>query len=51
MKYNVLRGEGFTERAIIIVDKEGIVRYVDVHEISDQPKNSVLIDELKKIEG
>ncbi len=51
LKYNVLRQEGMTERAIFIVDKEGIVRYVDVHDIGDQPKNSVLFDELKKIAG
>ncbi len=51
LKYNVLRKEGMTERAIFIIDKEGVVRYVDVHDIGDQPKNSVLFDELKKIAG
>ena len=51
LKYNVLRKEGMTERAIFIIDQEGVVRYVDVHDIGDQPKNSVLFDELKKIAG
>src|SRR5439155_15522704 len=51
LKYNVLRAEGFTERAIFIVDKAGIIRYIDVHAIGDQPKNSVLFEELQKIEG
>ena len=51
LKYNVLRKEGITERALFIIDKEGIVRYVDVHDIGDQPKNSVLFEELKKIAG
>ena len=49
LKYNVLRKEGITERAIFITDKAGIVRYIDVHDIGDQPKNSVLFEELKKI--
>jgi alkyl hydroperoxide reductase subunit AhpC len=51
LKYGVLRAEGFTERAIFIVDKQGKIRYIDVHPIGDQPKNSVLFEELKKIEG
>ena len=51
LKYNVLRGEGMAERAIVIIDKEGIVRYIDVHDIGDQPKNSVLFEELAKIAG
>lgn len=51
LKYNVLRGEGFSERAIFIVDKQGTIRYIDIHPIGDQPKNSVLFEELKKIQG
>ena len=51
LKYAVLRPEGFTERAIFIIDKQGKLRYIDVHPIADQPKNSVLFDELRKIQG
>jgi peroxiredoxin len=51
LKFGVLRAEGFTERALFIVDKKGIIRYIDVHPIGDQPKNSVLFEELKKIQG
>ena len=51
LKYGVLRAEGFTERAIFIIDKQGKLRYIDVHAIGDQPKNSVLFDELRKIQG
>lgn len=50
LKYGVLRAEGFTERAIFIVDKQGKIRYIDIHAIGDQPKNPVLFDELKKIQ-
>jgi alkyl hydroperoxide reductase subunit AhpC len=48
--YNVLREEGITERAIFVIDKQGIIRYVDIHDIGDQPKNSVLFEELKKLD-
>jgi len=51
LKYGVLRAEGFTERSIFIVDKQGKIRYIDIHAIGDQPKNSVLFEELKKIQG
>jgi peroxiredoxin len=51
LKFGVLRAEGFTERALFIVDKKGIIRYIDVHPIGDQPKNSVLFEQLKKIQG
>jgi glutaredoxin len=49
-RYGVLRPEGHSERALFIVDKEGIVRYVDVHDIDDQPDNDVLLAELRKID-
>lgn len=49
VKYNILRSEGITERALFIVDKKGIVQYKDIHPIADQPKNSELFDALKKI--
>jgi len=49
VKYNVLRAEGITERALFIVDKQGIVRYKDIHPIGDQPRNNELFEALKKI--
>jgi glutaredoxin len=48
--YGVLRGEGYTERAIFVIDKRGIVRYVDVHDIGKQPDNEVLFSVLAEIE-
>ena len=38
-----------SERAIFIIDKEGIIRYIDIHDIDEQPDNDVLFEELKKI--
>lgn len=49
VKYSALRGEGFSERALYIIDKQGIIRYVDIHDINDQPKNSDLFEALKKL--
>src|SRR5438093_902944 len=51
LKFAVLRAEGFTERALFIIDKQSKIRYIDIHAIGDQPKNSVLFEELKKIQG
>mgnify|MGYP003926348811 CR=1 FL=1 len=49
-KYGVLRAEGYSERAIFLIDKQGIIRYIDVHDINDQPQNEVLLAELRKLE-
>lgn len=48
--YGVLRSEGFPERAIFVIDKQGIIRYVDVHAIDEQPDNEVLFRVLSEIE-
>lgn len=47
--YGVLREQGFAERALFIIDKQGIVRYIDVHEIGDVPDEAVLFEELAKL--
>jgi glutaredoxin len=49
-QYGVLRSEGKAERALFIIDKEGIIRYIDVHDIDDQPDNEVLFAELRRID-
>jgi peroxiredoxin len=50
-RYGVLRKEGYTERAIFIVDKKGIIRYIDIHDFDAQPDNQELFDVLKELEG
>jgi glutaredoxin len=49
-KYEVLRLEGYSERAIFIIDKKGLLRYVDIHDIDQQPSNDELIAALKGID-
>jgi peroxiredoxin len=48
-KYGVLRAEGYSERALFVVDKEGKVAYADVHDISKQPDNEEIFDVLRKL--
>jgi peroxiredoxin (alkyl hydroperoxide reductase subunit C) len=48
-KYGVLRSNGVSERALFIVDKKGIIRYIDVHDINKRPRLEVLVQELEKL--
>jgi glutaredoxin len=49
-QYDVfIEDAGKSERAIFIIDKTGVIRYIDVHDIDEQPDNDVLLAELKKI--
>jgi glutaredoxin len=43
--------DGFTERAIFVIDGEGIIRYIDIHAIDDQPDNEEVRKVLREIEG
>lgn len=49
-KYGVLRKDGTSERAIFVLDKKGIVRYVDVHDIDLQPDNDELMRVLREMD-
>ena len=42
--YGVLRSEGYTERAIFVIDKAGVIRYIDIHDIDLQPSNQTLME-------
>jgi peroxiredoxin (alkyl hydroperoxide reductase subunit C) len=47
--YGILRSDGTSERAIFIIDKEGIIRYIDVHDINKRPLLVTIIMELTKL--
>jgi glutaredoxin len=49
-KFGVLRADGTSERAIFVIDRTGIIRYVDVHDIDEQPDNEVLFGVLEELE-
>ena len=48
-KLGVLRSDGTTERAIFIIDKKGIIRYIDVHNINRRPPLEDIVRELQKL--
>jgi peroxiredoxin len=47
-KYGAYRSEGYSERALFIVDKQGRVAYKDIHEIGEQPDNEEIFAVLRK---
>ena len=48
-KYGILRSDGVAERALFVIDKKGIIRYIDVHDINERPRLEVLVGELEKL--
>jgi peroxiredoxin len=49
LKYNSLRDVGVCERSIFVVDKQGKIAYIDIHEISKQPPTDKIFEALKKL--
>jgi peroxiredoxin len=47
--YGVLRSDGTTERALFVIDKKGVIRYIDVHDINKRPPLEALVRELEKL--
>jgi len=48
-KFGILRSDGTAERAVIIIDKKGIIRYIDVHDINERPPLENIVRELEKL--
>jgi len=48
-KYGVLRSDGVSERAIFVIDKKGIIRYIDVHDINERPRLEDIMGALEKL--
>ena len=48
--YGVLRSKGVSERAIFVIDKKGVIRYIDVHDINERPPLDSIVDALKKLD-
>jgi len=47
--YGILRSDGVAERALFIIDKKGVIRYIDVHNINQRPPLDALVEELDKL--
>jgi peroxiredoxin len=48
-KYGVLRSNGVSERALFVVDKKGVIRFIDVHDINKRPPLEELAGALEKL--
>ncbi len=50
-KYGVYKEDkGHCERAVVVVDKQGIVRYIDVHDIGEVPENAQILEVLRELD-
>lgn len=47
--YGVLRSDGVSERAIFVIDKKGVIRYIDVHDINERPRLEEIMGALEKL--
>ncbi|HEY1012262.1 MAG TPA: peroxiredoxin [Herpetosiphonaceae bacterium] len=47
--YGVLRPEGFTNRAVFVIDKAGVIRYVDVTMPGEQPDQNEVMKVLETL--
>ena len=50
VQYGVLRSEGVSERALFVIDREGIIRHIEVYDINERPPLRGLISALEKME-
>lgn len=48
-RYGILRTDGTAERAIFIIDRAGVIRYIDVHDINERPPLESIIHQLNKL--
>ncbi len=48
-RYGILRSDGASERALFVIDKQGVIRYIDVHDINTMPRLEDLTSELSKL--
>ena len=47
--YGVLRSDGTSERALFVIDKKGIIRWIDVHDINKRPPLESLVRVLETL--
>jgi len=50
-KYGVWKEDkGLCERAIVIVDKKGVVQYIDIHDGGEAPENAQVLEALRDLQ-
>jgi hypothetical protein len=50
-RYGLLRSDGTAERALVVIDKQGVIRYIDVHDINRCPPLDALIGALAALKS
>jgi peroxiredoxin (alkyl hydroperoxide reductase subunit C) len=48
-QYGILRSDGTSERALFVIDRQGVIRYIDVHDINERPSLENLVKALEKL--
>ena len=48
-RYGLLRSNGVSERALFVIDRKGIIRYINVHDINKRPPLEDLVGALEKL--
>jgi len=48
-EYGVLRTDGTSERVLFLIDTEGIIRYIDVHDINERPDLGELTEAMEAL--
>ena len=49
-KYGVFHHKGYAERAVFLIDKKGIIRYIEHVALSQLPDNEKLFEEIAKLD-
>jgi peroxiredoxin len=49
-KFGAYRPQGFAERALFVIDKQGKIVYKDIHDLGQQPDNEEIFDVLRKLD-
>jgi peroxiredoxin (alkyl hydroperoxide reductase subunit C) len=45
----ILRSNGEAERSLFLIDKQGVIRYIDVHDINSRPDLGPLVEAMQKL--
>lgn len=48
--YGILRTSGEAERALFVIDKKGVLRFIEVHDINTRPDLGLLVREVEKLD-
>lgn len=52
LEYGVFNDKlGRPERAIIVIDGEGVIRYIDVHTLREVPDDTEIEEEVRKLDA